>query len=211
MIHEHIRNMLGERNPVILDIGCNDGADTRKLLEQFGPNARAYCFEPDPRAQARFEAETIDPRARLFKMALGSYDGRAQFWQSGGAPYKEWHREGGWDYSGSLRRPKNHLRQWPWCTFDPSLFVDVHRLDTWAVHEQVHDVDLIWADVQGAEGDLIEGGRETLARTRYLYTEYNDREMYEGQITFDEILKKLPWFRVVDRFADDVLLWNSRT
>ena len=41
-------------------------------------------------------------------------------------------------------------------------------------------IDLIWADVQGAEADLIEGGTEALRRTRYFYTEYNNQELIRG-------------------------------
>jgi hypothetical protein len=47
-------------------------------------------------------------------------------------------------------------------------------------------IDFIWADVQGAEEDLILGGLDTLRkRTKYLFTEYNNSEMYEGQINLN--------------------------
>ena len=69
-------------------------------------------------------------------------------------------------------------------------------------------IDLIWADVQGAEGDLIEGGRQALARTRYFYTEYDDQELYEGQIPLAKLLSLLPEFEIVPRYRWDVLLRN---
>ena len=80
---------------------------------------------------------------------------------------------------------------------------------------EVKTVDLLWADVQGAEVDLIEGGRETLARTSYLYTEYSNAELYAGQINLEEILARLPGWRVVQNFPTtedyaDVLLENTR-
>ena len=62
--------------------------------------------------------------------------------------------------------------------------------------------------MQGAEGDLIKGGRETLANTRYFYTEYNNRELYEGQLGLRELLSLLPDFDVVQRYPHDVLLRN---
>ncbi|MEN9248224.1 MAG: hypothetical protein Q6L50_08560 [Gloeomargarita sp. GMQP_bins_120] len=37
--------------------------------------------------------------------------------------------------------------------------------------------DFIWADVQGAEVDLIQGGLQALANTRYFYTEYANTEL----------------------------------
>ena len=68
-------------------------------------------------------------------------------------------------------------------------------------------------DVQGAEGDVIEGGREILKRTRYLYTEYSDKELYEGELTLQQILSTLPGeWKVLKKYErrndGDVLLRN---
>jgi hypothetical protein len=57
---------------------------------------------------------------------------------------------------------------------------------------------------------MIRGGQRTLSRTRYLYTEYSDDELYEGQIGLRKILEMLPDFRVVELWQDDVLLQNTR-
>jgi hypothetical protein len=64
--------------------------------------------------------------------------------------------------------------------------------------------------MQGAEGDLATGGRETLTRTRYLWCEYSDEEFYEGEPTLGELLDLLPDFEVVRRLPTDVLLRNAR-
>ena len=65
-------------------------------------------------------------------------------------------------------------------------------------------------DMQGAEGDLVAGGRETLARTRYLYTECFDDELYEGAPTRSALLDMLPDFEVVRLYESDILLRNAR-
>jgi hypothetical protein len=65
---------------------------------------------------------------------------------------------------------------------------------------------VISADIQGAEGEMIRGGRHALERTHYLFTEYSDEEMYENQTTLREILDMLPGFRVLELWPDDVLL-----
>lgn len=83
-------------------------------------------------------------------------------------------------------------------------------LDTWCYEEGVNFIDFIWADVQGAEADLIKGGHTALRQTRYLYTEYNNQEFYEGQASLRKILKLLPEFEVVSRYDNDVLLRNKR-
>jgi hypothetical protein len=62
--------------------------------------------------------------------------------------------------------------------------------------------------VQGAEADLIAGAAESLKFTRYFYTEYNENEMYQGQVGLRKLMELLPDFELVVRFPDDVLLRN---
>ena len=82
-------------------------------------------------------------------------------------------------------------------------------LDTYRARAGLDLVDFVWADIQGAEADMIRGGRATLARTRYLFTEYADEELYEGQATLSEILALLPGWRLVELWEEDVLLENG--
>lgn len=203
--------LLGRDDPVILDVGCNDGTHTLKFLELF-PRAQVYAFEPDPRAQESFRRKVTDARARLFECAVSDRDGTAVFYQSDGLPSPEWesYRPGGWDLSGSIRRPKNHLEEHPWCRFDRKMRVRTVRLDTWRAEQGVERIDFLWADVQGAGENLIRGGTRALKGCRFIHIEYNDAELYEGQITLRETRRLLPGFEVLYRFENDVLLKNAR-
>lgn len=208
-IEKDVVSAIGRPDPVILEIGCNDGTDTLAFLSLF-PGAQICCFEPDPRAQERFRLRVRDVRTQLFPLAVGSSDGQATFYQSDGFPSDDAAQKlpQGWDLSGSIRRPKHHLQQHPWCTFTRQITVPLVRLDTWADAFGVKGIDFVWADVQGAERDLIEGGQKTLARTRFFFTEYNDQELYEGQVTLHELRRMLPNFEVVAVYPDDVLFRN---
>jgi hypothetical protein len=64
--------------------------------------------------------------------------------------------------------------------------------------------------VQGAEEQLIKGGLETLSKTRYFYTEYSDRELYENQINLKAIQSLIPDFKFICFYASNVLFKNSR-
>ena len=56
---------------------------------------------------------------------------------------------------------------------------------------------------------VFDGARETLKRTRYVYTEYNQNELYENQLTLDGILNLFgPNWKIVQIYSDDVLLKN---
>lgn len=100
------------------------------------------------------------------------------------------------------------LRQLP--GHDPrTIKVEVRTLDTWSAKHEPGPIDFIWADIQGAEGDLVAGGRDTLARTKYVYTECFDHEFYEGAPTRVALLDMLPGFEVVKLYESDILLRNA--
>ena len=196
--------LLGKDDPVILEIGANDGSHTALFLELF-PKARIYAFEPDPRASEKFQRRLgNDPRVVLEKIAISAMDGEIDFFMSNSIASED--IPGNWDQSGSIRKPKKHLEVVPWCIFDQTIRVPTQRWQNGGVGQ----IDFIWADVQGAEIDLIQGGQQALAQTRYFYTEYANAELYEGQIPLRDILKLLPNFQLVYRFSHDVLLKNKR-
>jgi 2-O-methyltransferase len=81
----------------------------------------------------------------------------------------------------------------------------IMTLDTWSELHQITEADFIWADVQGAESDLVEGAARFLRSSRYFYTEYSNEEWYEGQITLAGLLERLPDFDLVKRYPMDAL------
>lgn len=180
-----------------LEVGANDGSDT--LWMAAIPGVRMHCFEPDTR-----NTPPELPNVTVHRKAIGAHDGKCQFILSQRHPYEHLTAA-----SSSIRAPKNHLRIHPEVTFGPWVEVECMRLDTFTDENKIDIVDFIWADVQGAEGDLIDGGQETLRRTRWFFTEYSDQELYEGQIDLQEILRRLPKFRLIEQWRDDVLLANT--
>jgi FkbM family methyltransferase len=195
LIEAWLRATFGSTGPkTFLELGSHCGADTAWLSEL--PEVTLHAFEPDPRNEQPARANVT-----LHRAAVGARDGRGKLILS---------REGWgqpWTYSSSTRRPANHLERYP-VSFDGEVDVQLITLDTFFREQGLERVDFIWADVQGAEGDVIRGGEQALRRTRFLYTEYSDDELYEGQPTLSEILALLPAFRVLELWPDDVLLEN---
>lgn len=211
---DFLRGIVGRNSRVIVEIGSNDGTETLELLKRFR-RASFHAFEPDARAIAKFKVKVTDPSARLYEMAVSANDGEATFHVSSGFP-EGLHPDavaywpGGWDQSGSLRKPKRATESYPWLKFERAVTVKTVRLDTWARENGIGTIDLIWADMQGAEGDMIAGGGATLSRTRFLYVEYSNDEEYEGEPTLDALLDMLPNFSVLKRYPSDILLQNRR-
>jgi 2-O-methyltransferase len=196
-IRDWVRQAFGCRGgKIFLEIGSHIGTDTAWMAELC--DVTIHAFEPDPRNQQPARDNVVQHRA-----AIAEHDGRAPFILS----RHGWGQE--WTYSSSLMKPKNHLHHFP-VTFGETIEVETITLDTYCRREGLGIIDFIWADIQGAEGEMIRGGLETLQRTRYLYTEYSDDELYEGQVTLRDILSMLPDFRVLELWPDDVLLENRR-
>ena len=202
---ETLRELVGKPNPLVLEIGSNDCETTLWFLQAF-EKPIIHCFEPDPRAIARAKKniQTVS-EIHLHEFALSNEDGESVFYMSDG---RRDQMSDGWDQSGSLKKPKNHLSFYPWCAFENVLTVKTARLDTWCKENEITSIDFIWMDVQGAELDVIRGGVNALSRTRLLYTEYNNNELYEGQPKLKKLLKEMNKFRVLFRYDQDVLLKN---
>jgi 2-O-methyltransferase len=205
---EKLRSLLHRPDPVVLEIGCNDGTNTAWFLEKF-PSPRVYCFEPDPRARERFRERMGDrSEVHLFPCAIGDRNGETSFHMSGGRETRE--MPGGWDFSGSIRKPKDHLVRFPGITFDQTITVPVRTLDSWCAEHGIDEIDFLWMDVQGAEMDVVQGGQVALRRTRFVLTEYSTVELYEGQARLRKLLRALTDFQVMARYPGDLLLKNRR-
>jgi len=209
---EIIRECVGKEDPTILEIGCNDGSNTLWFLETF-KNPKVYCFEPEPRAIARFK-EKVGERfnIKLFEIALSDHNGEVDFYQSG-VQLDEGQANAmpqGWDRSGSIRQPKEHLMIHPRVTFDRKITVMASTLDAWCDKHGIGTIDFIWMDVQGAEIDVFRGAKNTLAKTRFIYTEYSNLELYKGQFNLRKLMEHLKNFNVMIRYPGDVLLRNKR-
>ena len=203
-----IRQLVGKDDPVIVEVGANCGQTTVELLKAM-PGATIFAFEPEPRAIAKFRETIANSNVHLYECAIGAVNGTVSFYQSSGAEHLRDYPEG-WDQSGSIRRPNTHLKVWPWVKFEKQITVPIMTLDDWSKQHQIAKADFIWADVQGAESDLVEGAALFLSSSRYFYTEYSNDEWYEGQITLNALLEKLPDFTLVRRYAMDALFKNKR-
>lgn len=204
----------GLKNPVVIELGAHVGDDTEWICNHLRQPFTYVAVEPDPRNFVVLKNRMINAArgdVRLYETAVGAEDGVQTFYLSGGR--REEHDE---NYvhtdSSSIKRPDGILQRYPWMQFTES-HVAVYQLDTITKIERLRRVDLIWADVQGAELDLVRGAQETLARTRFFYTEcYARTYLYRGQPTLEQIERELPGddWHVIFRTQTDVLFENRK-
>jgi FkbM family methyltransferase len=202
---DYIKSLIKSDKPIILEIGCANGDDTLDFIKVFSDtDFRLYGFEPEPKNIKIIEEKVHSNRFELFKGVMSDTDGELTFNRS------RTDNPDDLSFSGSIMKPKNHLKMWDWIYFDQSIVVPSITLDTFCKSKNINIIDFIWCDVQGAEEKLILGGIETFEKkVRYLFTEYSNDEQYEGQPTLEKILKILPSFEIIKNDGADVLLKNK--
>ena len=205
---KEIEKFSGTNKPIIMDIGSNDGEEILEFLELY-PSCKVYAIEADPecfkRLQNRFET---DSRVKCFNLAIADINGTINFNCSSGFANKEQRRTNtNHDYSGSILKPKLHLKIHPNIKFEKKIIVNCMTLDSFIVSHNLLAPDFMWIDVQGAEYNVLRGGKETLNNTKAIYTEYSLKELYEGQKDLWFIANYLKdfGFKLKKRFKDDAL------
>lgn len=209
-----MHQLIGRDDGLVLEIGCNEADDTTKFLQEM-PDATYHCFEPDPRAIAKFRAKQLPGNVRLYELALSDQIGQVPFHQSDGHPDgKFWKNYGPhWDKSGSLLPNDRHTKFCRWMSFLPPIMVQTTTLDIWAAEHLAPKavVDFIWMDVQGAEGMVLTGGRETIRRTRFVFAECDPRPLYRGMAKIQDLDALLDGFaRDPNEYWQFNWLWRNK-
>lgn len=194
-----------------VEIGMHFGTDTADFRKIF-PNARIVCFEPDPRNIEMIKKLGHDKLCELYELAISNTDQPMEFYLSSGNSTgllsDPLLTNNDWSCSSSLKKPTGHLDVHKWITFPTSVKVQCTKLDEFEPLKNAK-IDFMWVDVQGAEDMVFSCASQTLKNTHYVYTEYCNRELYEGQLNLQQILKLFgPSFKVVYDYGGDVLLKN---
>jgi FkbM family methyltransferase len=195
--------------PCIVELGARTGEEEQWLREACGDgpgrDPHYIMVEPDMWNLQHLldNPRGLDQNRKVIAGAVTHEDGIVQFFPSISPD--------GSRTSGSIRLPTQaHFDRYPDVKFMKELasVVPGWSLDSIFRKDWLTKIDLLWADIQGAEADMILGGTEALKRTRYLFMEVYDEEMYVGQAGRRGLLAILQEWRLVEDFGDNVLLEN---
>jgi FkbM family methyltransferase len=200
-----IKKLIGKNDPIILEVGSYNGEDSLEMLREM-PQAEIYAFEADPTSIQHFKDLNHPDEIVLVEKAVGKEDGYIDWYPSQTNHGKRW------SLSSSLKKPLNHLRNYPTVSFKAAPDkVECVKLDSWS-QENIGEsiIDFIWCDVNGAEEEMILGAIETLQnKTKYFYTECFDTELWEGQVNTEWILETLDNFEFLGKYGHNILLKNK--
>jgi FkbM family methyltransferase len=205
-------------SPFVIEFGGCDGYHSNLMIDVLNsirPNFSYHIFEPVPELVEHINTRigrfiNNNPNIKVFNEAIGSKTGQVTFYQSGGTKYENGVIADSYYGSSSVRKPKLVLQAWKDMRFTETICKSL-TFDDYVVREGINNriIDFVWADIQGAEVDLILGGQEAFKNVRYFYTEYCESELYEGEINLNKILELMPNFEVVEDYNGDVLLKNK--
>jgi 2-O-methyltransferase len=200
------------RSAVVLELGACDGDTTLSILRRLEPGCveRWYAWEADPRNVIKLRRNLENNRAELgariapvavVPVAVSDYAGQLTMRLSGRVDGAEW------TGSSTICEPLPQFADaFPWMTLSGAAVVPCMDLDTFCQMHGVGHVDLIWCDVEGAERQVIEGGRDTLARTDWLFVEVWERPLFDGQWLSGDVLAALPGWELKARIENNLLL-----
>jgi FkbM family methyltransferase len=193
-------------NPLVFEFGAFDGQDTQnllRLLEQSKKEFTFHTFEPINEYFKLIESncEAYKEKFVLHQLAIGAIDKQEEvFYRSFGS-----HNKSAYPASSSLKKPNEIIYGfWRDIRFSESV-CQVMRFDTFTKENNLENrhIDFVWADIQGAEIDLIKGGKKTFENVKYAFLELMNYEVYEGCMSSQEqLFNLLPQFELVDVFYD---------
>ena len=197
------RIMAHLQSPCVVELGARTGEDEPWIRGCCHEDPCYIMVEPDmSNAQLILDhPRGLDRNRRLILGAIAEYDGEAKF-------HVSCNPADGSRTSGSIRRPTGHLVYYPNTEFTGVNVVPCWTLDSIYQKEWLTKIDLLWTDIQGAERDMIGGGRRALAHTRYLLMEVESSELYEGQALRDELLSMLQGWQIVEDLGQNMLMRN---
>ncbi len=193
----------GWNNPVIVELGAHVGEEY-DWIKPLCNNPKYIMVEPDEENWRKIARRPTVMSADVFLAAICSRNGNVAF--NASENNLSMNRA-----SGSIRKPTGHLKFFPEVSFRTVEGIPGYTLDFLMKLAGLDHIDLLWCDIQGAERDMIEGGRATLANTHYMMIEAEPEvELYEGQALKPELLAMLPDWKVLQDFGYNVLLWNTK-
>jgi 2-O-methyltransferase len=175
---QELRHYLPE-NPVIVEAGMFDAADTEEFAQVF-PTGKIHGFECLPfyydLSCKRLSKYT---NVATYPVALSDTAGELDFYVST--------LKGELSASGSLLAPKLHQEVHPEVKFNERIKVKAVTLDEWAAQHGISRVDFLWLDLQGAEIKALQGAEKLLENVTGIFTEVSLIETYENVPLYEEV------------------------
>ncbi len=205
--------MPGHQIRTIFDVGARDCDDSAQFAQHY-PQATVYAFECNPTTLPACRAvAAAHPNVCLTEKAVSDLPGTIAFFQTD--PDKSATDAPGLApgtssmFAATGNYPEENYVQ--------------HRIEVEAVtlggflrDRGIHDIDILWMDVQGAELLVLKGLGERIRDLACVHMEVEFFEIYQGQALFPELHRRmavagfvLAGFNSYSRYAADAVYFRN--
>jgi len=171
---------------IIFDVGSRDCEQAIEFYKMF-PNSFIYAFECNPNTLdiCKKNIENYKDRITLVEMAVCNYDGEIDFFPIDQKNSISLWKDGNPGASSLFKGNQMYETNEKYIQYQ--IKTKCCRLDTFMKNNNLNGVDIIWMDAQGAELIILQGMGKYLKTLKYLYTEVSYKELYTGQVLFDQL------------------------
>jgi FkbM family methyltransferase len=164
----------------IVEAGCADAMDTRRLVRQFPGTVHAFEANPDVLIQTRRNCAG-EPRIKLVEKAVWDSDGWIPFFPVvAAADYDTGVNPGA---SSCFQARPEYVGRY----IQKRVIVESIRLDTYCASQGITAIDLLCIDVQGATLQVLKGLADLIEGVQHVIAEIEVRPIYYGQALYPEV------------------------
>lgn len=174
---------------VIFDIGSCHCLESVEFSKTY-PLAQIVAFEANPVSyQVCLDNSRDYSSIKVVNTAINDFDGECSFYpMDKEKTITTW--EDGNQGASSLflaNGAYDHIEKY----VQYEIKIPCTRLDTYCSENDIHQVDLIWMDLQGAELKALQSLGELLDTVKVIHTELEMNPMYHGQCLFQDVYQFL--------------------
>lgn len=190
---------------IIIEIGSRDGLQALEFSDVF-PKSKIFSFEPEPN-NYKILVDNVNNRKNIIPLdfCISNVNKLIDFYPV---------INGNTGASSLLQTNKNNSRSSQW--EQTKIEVKSKTMSSFLEEKLINEIDIVWADVQGAECQVFEGFGKHLKNVNFIFTEIGLTSLYKQQSKLDELLSILEDFRLIYKndtacgTESDIILINKK-
>jgi FkbM family methyltransferase len=147
---------------ILFDIGANVGNYTRMLIEVFqkySPVFSIHSFEPLPIAYSKIKAEfSQNSSVKLNNIGIGSTEGTATLFSNNAES----------EIASLYKHDDPHME----LNFDVKTEINIRKLDTYCLENNINTVNFIKIDTEGGEYDIVSSSKVIAGNVDFIQFEF---------------------------------------
>lgn len=175
----------------IIQVGANYGQEVNELRNL---TKNIILIEPIPEI-AKYLSDTFTDCV-VFEYGIGSENFKTKL-----------NKSSNYGASSSILKPVTHLSQYPWVAFNETIDIEVKRLETLILNDQINidNYNVLISDTQGYELHVLKGCGNFITKFDMIIVEFIDCNLYENDASLETIKDYLSKFdfELIDLFEGE--------